>query len=102
MVRDGIDNGELRDDLDVDAAAEMLVAALWGPGFYAGFVGGQDRWAPSPTNSSGCSTVTLEAHRIACLTFVTMGAPRAEEQPVSSLRSHDDTWDIASSVGRRP
>ncbi len=43
VVRDGIDNGELRDDLDVDAAAEMLVAALWGLGFYAGFVGGQDR-----------------------------------------------------------
>lgn len=42
-VRDGIDNGELRPDLDVEAAAEMLVAALWGLGFYAGFVGGQDR-----------------------------------------------------------
>jgi AcrR family transcriptional regulator len=42
-VRDGIDNGELRNDLDVDAASEMLVAALWGLGFYAGFVGGQDR-----------------------------------------------------------
>jgi hypothetical protein len=26
-----------------EAAAEMLVAALWGLGFYAGFVGGQDR-----------------------------------------------------------
>lgn len=42
-VRDGIDNGELRDDLDADAAAEMLVAALWGLGFYAGFVGDHDR-----------------------------------------------------------
>lgn len=42
-VRHGIDSGELRHDLDVDAAAEMLVAALWGLGFYAGFVGGQER-----------------------------------------------------------
>ena len=44
-VRDGIDNGELRQDLDPEAAAEMLVAALWGLGFYAGFVGNQDRLA---------------------------------------------------------
>jgi AcrR family transcriptional regulator len=44
-VRDGIDSGELRHDLDPEAAAEMLVAALWGLGFYAGFVGGQDRLA---------------------------------------------------------
>ena len=42
-VRDGIDNGELRHDLDAEAASEMLVAALWGLGFYAGFVGSQDR-----------------------------------------------------------
>ncbi len=42
-VRNGIDNGELRQDLDVDAVTEMLVAALWGLGFYAGFVGGRDR-----------------------------------------------------------
>jgi len=44
-VRDGIANGELRHDLDPEAAAEMLVAALWGLGFYAGFVGGQSRLA---------------------------------------------------------
>lgn len=42
-VRDGIANGELRADIDVDAATEMLVAAFWGLGFYAGFVGDQDR-----------------------------------------------------------
>jgi AcrR family transcriptional regulator len=42
-VRDGIGHGELRSDLDVDSAAEMLVAAFWGLGFYAGFVGDQDR-----------------------------------------------------------
>jgi AcrR family transcriptional regulator len=38
-VRAGIENGELRADLDADIAAEMLVAALWGLGFYAGLVG---------------------------------------------------------------
>lgn len=41
-VRAGIDNGELRPDLDVEAASEMLVAALWGLGFYAAFVGDED------------------------------------------------------------
>jgi AcrR family transcriptional regulator len=42
-VRHGIANGELRDDLDVEAAAEMLMATLWGLGFYAGFVDDQDK-----------------------------------------------------------
>ncbi len=42
-VQDGIANGELRADIDADAAAEMLLAAFWGLGFYAGFVGDQDR-----------------------------------------------------------
>ncbi|MCW1957278.1 MAG: TetR/AcrR family transcriptional regulator [Mycobacterium sp.] len=42
-VRDGIANGELRSDLDAESAAETLVAAFWGLGFYAGFVGDQQR-----------------------------------------------------------
>ena len=42
-VRDGLANGELRADIDADAATEMLVAAFWGLGFYAGFVGDQGR-----------------------------------------------------------
>lgn len=42
-VRDGVAGGELRADLDVEAAAEMLVAAFWGIGFYAGFIGDQSR-----------------------------------------------------------
>lgn len=42
-MRDGIANGELRDDLDVDIAAEMLVATLLGLGFYAGFIGDQEK-----------------------------------------------------------
>lgn len=41
-VRAGIESGELRPDLDVAAASEMLVAALWGLGFYAAFVGDSD------------------------------------------------------------
>ncbi len=43
VVRDGIEHGELRDDLDVEAAAEMLVATLWGLGFYGGFVGNREK-----------------------------------------------------------
>lgn len=42
-VRDGIASGELRDDLDVEATVEMLVATLWGLGFYAGFVGDEKK-----------------------------------------------------------
>jgi len=42
-VRDGLASGELRNDVDADAATEMLVAAFWGLGFYAGFVGDRDR-----------------------------------------------------------
>lgn len=44
-VRHGVESGELRHDLDIEAATEMLVAALWGLGFYAGFLGGHDRLA---------------------------------------------------------
>ena len=42
-VRDGIADGELRSDLNADTVAEMLAAAFWGLGFYAGFVGDQQR-----------------------------------------------------------
>jgi AcrR family transcriptional regulator len=42
-VRDGIASGELRADLDTESAVELLVAAFWGIGFYAGFVGDQQR-----------------------------------------------------------
>lgn len=52
-VRDGIANGELRADVDVDAAAEMLVAAFWGLGFYAGFIGDQDRLATVAAEFTG-------------------------------------------------
>ncbi|HTY29441.1 MAG TPA: TetR/AcrR family transcriptional regulator [Mycobacterium sp.] len=42
-IKDAIEVGEIRPDVDVDSAAEMLMAVMWGLGFYAGFVGDQER-----------------------------------------------------------
>jgi AcrR family transcriptional regulator len=42
-IKDALEAGEVRSDVDVDAAAEMLMAVMWGLGFYAGFVGEQER-----------------------------------------------------------
>ena len=42
-IKDAVESGEVRTDVDVDAAAEMLMAVMWGLGFYAGFVGDQER-----------------------------------------------------------
>jgi AcrR family transcriptional regulator len=41
-VNDAIERGELTTDTDVNHLAEMLVAVMWGMGFYAGFVGSHD------------------------------------------------------------
>ncbi len=41
-VNDAIQRGELTTDTDVNHLVEMLVAVLWGMGFYAGFVGNHD------------------------------------------------------------
>ena len=41
-VNDAIQRGELTTDTDVNHLVEMLVAVLWGMGFYAGFVGSGD------------------------------------------------------------
>jgi AcrR family transcriptional regulator len=38
-VNDAIERGELTLDSDIDSLVEMLVAVMWGMGFYAGFVG---------------------------------------------------------------
>ncbi|AFM14919.1 transcriptional regulator [Mycolicibacterium chubuense NBB4] len=38
-VRDAIAHGELSTDTDVNHLVEMLVAVVWGMGFYAGFIG---------------------------------------------------------------
>lgn len=41
-VNDAIKRGELTTDTDVNHLIEMLVAVMWGMGFYAGFVGNHD------------------------------------------------------------
>lgn len=41
-VNDAIDRGELTTATDVNHLVEMLVAVMWGMGFYAGFVGDHD------------------------------------------------------------
>lgn len=41
-VNESISSGELKTDTDVSALVEMLIAVLWGLGFYAGFVGGNE------------------------------------------------------------
>ena len=41
-VNDAIAGGELNTDTDVGHLVEMLVAVLWGMGFYAGFVGSRE------------------------------------------------------------
>lgn len=41
-VDDAIARGELRTDTDVGDLVEMLIAVVWGMGFYAGFVGNRD------------------------------------------------------------
>jgi len=42
-LREAIEAGEVRADLDVGAVSEMLVAVMWGMGLYAGFVGTHDQ-----------------------------------------------------------
>jgi AcrR family transcriptional regulator len=38
-LRDAVESGEVRDDIDIPAVTEMLIAILWGMVLYAGFVG---------------------------------------------------------------
>jgi AcrR family transcriptional regulator len=42
-VNDAIKSGELASDTDVTHLVEMLVAVMWGMGFYAGFVGDHEQ-----------------------------------------------------------
>ena len=42
-VNDAIEKGELTTDTDVPQLVEMLVAVMWGMGFYAGYVGSHNR-----------------------------------------------------------
>ncbi len=41
-VTESIQSGELTTDTDVPTLVEMLVAVMWGMGFYAGYVAGHD------------------------------------------------------------
>lgn len=41
-VTDAIERGELTTETDVATLVELLVAVMWGMGFYAGYVGGHD------------------------------------------------------------
>lgn len=41
-VNDAIERGELSTDTDVTSLVEMLVAVMWGMGFYAGYVGSHE------------------------------------------------------------
>lgn len=38
-VNDAVEKGELSSDTDIPSTVEMLVAVMWGMGFYAGYVG---------------------------------------------------------------
>ncbi len=42
-VNEAIETGELTTDTDIPSLVEMLVAVLWGMGFYAGFVGSHEQ-----------------------------------------------------------
>jgi hypothetical protein len=44
-VNDAIERGELTTDTDIPSIVEMLVAVMWGMGFYAGYVGGRQELA---------------------------------------------------------
>lgn len=44
-VTDAIQRGELTTDTDIPSLVEMLVAVMWGMGFYAGYVGSHDETA---------------------------------------------------------
>ncbi|AEV72234.1 transcriptional regulator [Mycolicibacterium rhodesiae NBB3] len=44
-VNDAIENGELTTETNVGELVEMLVAMMWGMGFYAGFVGNHEELA---------------------------------------------------------
>lgn len=38
-LRTAVESGEVREDIDIPAVTEMLIAVLWGMALYAGFVG---------------------------------------------------------------
>lgn len=42
-VNDAVERGELTTETDIPEIVEMLVAVMWGMGFYAGYVGSHDK-----------------------------------------------------------
>jgi AcrR family transcriptional regulator len=42
-LRAAVESGEVREDIDIPAVTEMLIAVLWGMALYAGFVGTHDQ-----------------------------------------------------------
>ena len=44
-INDAVARGEMSTDADVPTLVEMLLAVMWGMGFYAGYVGGHDELA---------------------------------------------------------
>ena len=40
---DAIERGELAPETDTPTLVELLIAVMWGMGFYAGYIGGQDQ-----------------------------------------------------------
>jgi AcrR family transcriptional regulator len=46
VVNDAIQKGELTTDTDIPQLVEMLVAVMWGMGFYAGYVGMNNELEP--------------------------------------------------------
>jgi AcrR family transcriptional regulator len=42
-LRTAVESGEVREDIDIPAVTEMLIAVLWGMALYAGFVGTHDQ-----------------------------------------------------------
>jgi AcrR family transcriptional regulator len=42
-LRAAVESGEVREDIDIPAVTEMLIAVLWGMALYVGFVGTHDQ-----------------------------------------------------------
>ena len=53
-VNDAIEKGELTTDTDVPQLVEMLVAVMWGMGFYAGYVGSHNQLEAIVESSNCC------------------------------------------------
>ena len=65
-VNDAIEKGELTTDTDVPQLVEMLVAVMWGMGFYAGYVGSHNELESHRRQArAAVGQQALEARRVA-------------------------------------